>query len=174
MHEIFGAKVMTGELELNKLLSSVTQISNERNITIQLFNAELIYGKDHIISAIDHAKRAFTQDQKISESLAMEILLYSSGEYQIKNALAKLGLKENTKKIAILFLNDIETDQDDFQSMFEDLCSEFELEPDNDVLLGDKSNLLRFGITSKELNAVPEEKWFDLVLEKVALVDIKK
>ena len=45
---------------------------------------------------------------------------------------------------------------------------------DDEVLIGDNSTLERFGLSKEELAAVPEDQWLELVLEKVALLDIQK
>ena len=44
----------------------------------------------------------------------------------------------------------------------------------SEVLKGDIDTLHRFGISDKELVSVPEEHYGDLILEKIALVDIIK
>jgi KEOPS complex subunit Cgi121 len=174
MIDIFGFHVNSPKLDKNNLLNLIQQISKDENVFIQVFNASLIYGKDHIVSAYEHAARAFSQKRAISESMAMEILLYASGEYQIKNALIKLGLNEETKDIALIVCSENDKNIKKLKEILTDLCKKFDLIQDNDVLTGTKNTLEQFGITKEELSAVPENRWFDLVLEKVALVDIKK
>ena len=52
--------------------------------------------------------------------------------------------------------------------------SSLNLKRDDKVLEGDVDTLKRFGITEDELSTIPESKYGDLLLEKVALVDIIK
>jgi len=174
MYKLFGCTIKSGEINIDKILNFIQKLANENNLTIQLFDAKLIFGKKHLDSAIDHAIRAFKQNKTISDSLAIEILLYASGEYQIKNAIAKLGLNKNTKDIAILILKDENNIDQISDLIIEQITDEFVLVLDESVLVGDENNLIEFGITNDELSATPKLKWFELVLEKVALVDIKK
>lgn len=174
MCEVYGARVLKGELDKDSILNRVQTLSKEVSKIIQIFDSELIYGKDHIISACEHAMRAFDQGKAVSDSLAMEILLYTAGDYQIKVALDKLGVKENTKGIAMVFINKNRNEKNKFNKQFNKFCSEFDMKPDDEVLIGDKDTLHKFGISDDELLAVPEDHWLELVLEKVALVDIKK
>jgi tRNA threonylcarbamoyladenosine modification (KEOPS) complex Cgi121 subunit len=112
----------------------------------------------------------FDQNRAISDTLGMEILLYAAGEYQIKNALAKLGIKEDTSKIAIILVGAL----CDPEQKIKELLMKLGLYHDDDVLTGDQSALERFGISQEELAAVPREQWMELILERVALLDIRK
>ena len=175
MYEIIGAQLRAGKLEPEQILKQVQEFSSANQIEIQLFDAEFVFGKDHLVSAFEHAKRAIAQDSAISTSLGMEVLLYAAGEYQIKNAIKKLGLSQNTTKIAFFLAGYQEISGDLINDLFSKLeLDGLELERDDEVLMGDRSTLERFGISREELAAVPEDRWLDLVLEKVALLDIIK
>ena len=50
----------------------------------------------------------------------------------------------------------------------------FDLERDDKVLEGDSNTLKKFGITTTELKALSESKYGDIILEKVAMVDVIK
>ena len=67
--------------------------ASKNNLIIQVFNADMIYGKNHIISAVEHAKRAMERKTNTTNSLEKEILLYASGERQLKHAIPKWELK---------------------------------------------------------------------------------
>ncbi len=173
MYNVFGVRTDTRKLDTQTIINRTRKIAEQNNVEIQLFDARFIFGADHITTAIDHAKRAIDLGKTISDSLSMEILLYASGEYQIKNAIAKLGLREDTMEIAIVIISD-----NDFnlkiQKMIDQLFSELGFRHDDRVINGDKKYLEQYGINKDELLSVPEARWFELVLEKVALVDIKK
>ncbi len=172
---IFGARVTSGKLQLKKIIKQVQDFSNKNDIVIQLFNADFIFGKDHLYTAYKHAKRAFDQDKAIAKTLDMEILLYVAGEYQIKNALAKVGISENTTNLAFILVGSGEIQEEKIDNLLNALSSnDLKLERDDDVLTGDKDVLTAFGISEIELEAIPEERWLELVLEKVALLDILK
>ena len=56
MIKIIGAK---GNIkDVDDFLKKVESFASKNSLRIQVFNSDLIYGKDHIISAVEHAKRA--------------------------------------------------------------------------------------------------------------------
>lgn len=175
MCKVLGAKIISDKLDVQTILDRVQKFAKSENITIQLFNAEYIFGNDHVISACEHAKRAFARGSNISDSLAIEILLYAAGEYQIKNALAKLGIKTETRSIAIVFMGLDGKPESIIRKLLDDLdTAGIKLEQNDEVLAGNRDKLIRFGIPAEEISAVPEERWSELILEKVALLDILK
>ena len=70
-------------------------------------NADLVFGKNHMISAVEHALRSFERKTNTTNSLEKEILLYASGERQLKLAIPKIGVKSGNVKIAIVLLNNV-------------------------------------------------------------------
>jgi KEOPS complex subunit Cgi121 len=174
MCTIFGARVVSGDLNIDTILKKVQQFSTENKLVIQLFNADFIYGEDHLRTAFHHANRSM-EDKAISDSLSMEILLYAASEYQIKNALAKLGIKPDTTKIAFIIIGELSDPAKIIEEFLQELCTgKLKLERTDEVLVGDRNTLTQFGIPDKELAAVPEDRWLDLILERVALLDIIK
>jgi KEOPS complex subunit Cgi121 len=135
---------------------------------VQLMNADAVYGKDHLISAIEHAQRAFARGQNSATDLMVEIILYASAERQIKKAIEKVGLKENTERIAAILIGDVDEDK------VTDLLASLHLERDDSVLDGSVEVLDLFGIGEKERLAISREKWGDLILERVAMLDLDK
>ena len=79
--------------DIDSFLQQVLSFSQENKIVIQAFNADVIYGKNHLASAVEHAVRAMKRKTNTTNSLAMEILLYASGERQLKLAIPKMGVK---------------------------------------------------------------------------------
>ena len=91
MLKIIGAK---GDIQdVDNFLKKVESFAQNHNIIIQAINADLIYGKNHLISAVEHAVRAMDRKTNTTNSLEMEILLYASGERQLKIAIPKMGVK---------------------------------------------------------------------------------
>ena len=173
MTRIIGAK---GNIyDIDYFFKKILALSEEFKITIQAVDAELIYGKNHLISASKHAKRAFKQEENSTNSLAMEILLYASGEKQIQKAIKKMGVKEGSGNIAFIF-DETQGEKNGKISdkIIDEILDTLDLIKDNKVLEGDRDTLRKFGITQKELKTVPENKYGDIILEKVAMVDIIK
>jgi tRNA threonylcarbamoyladenosine modification (KEOPS) complex Cgi121 subunit len=94
----------------------------------------------------------------------MECLLYASGERQISKAQEKMGIKSGTERVALVL----------FGPRIEDALSALDLVRDDAVLDASVEKALRFGVEQKEIDALGPERASDLVLERVAFVDILK
>jgi len=150
--------------------------SKEEDLVIQACDARVIYGKDHLFSATTHAKRAFQQGTNATNSLALEILLYAAGERQIQKAIKKIGVKKGKQQIAFILTDSLNRKRNGNldRGVIHRLLKTFHLTIDEKALKGDRNTLKRFGISDKELSTIPEEKYGELILEKVALVDVIK
>lgn len=173
MIRIVGAK---GNIkDVDKFLKQVGSFAQKNNIIIQTFNADLIYGKNHIISAVEHAIRAMDQKTNTTNSLGMEILLYASGERQLKLAIPKMGVKKGKSNIVFVLISGIKDAKGRISDKSIDgLLELLSLNRDNKVIDGDESTLRKFGINENEIKTVTKAKYGDLILEKVAMVDIIK
>jgi KEOPS complex subunit Cgi121 len=169
MIKIFGAK---GNIQnVDSFLDKIIKYRKEKELIIQAFNADVIYGKEHLVSAFKHAKRAFKNKTNSTNSLEMEILLYSSGERQLKLAIPKMGVVSGNSNVGFIFVKDKVMLSDRVIDEFLDYVS---LKRDDKVLLGNADTLKKFGIKKNEIQTVAEDKYGHLILEKVALVDIVK
>ena len=169
MIKIFGAK---GNIQnVDSFLDKIIKFRKEKELIIQAFNADVIYDKEHLISAFKHAKRAFKNKTNSTNSLEMEILLYSSGERQLKIAIPKMGVVSGNSNVGFIFVKDKAMISDIIIDEFLDYVS---LKRDDKVLLGNADTLKKFGIKKNEIQTVAEDKYGHLILEKVALVDIIK
>jgi KEOPS complex subunit Cgi121 len=146
-------------------ISSAQEFFGSSKSLFQFFNADLVLGKEHIISAYEHAKRSFESENNISQSLAMEILIYVSGEVQIASALKKVGIKDGSERIAMIVDEGLDLDG---------LLVHLGFKQDDEVLEFSESKLEKFGIGKEEKNSVSPDKIKDLILERVALVDVRK
>ena len=167
MMKIAGAK---GNIQdVDGFLKKVTDFSKEQDVVIQVFDADLVFGMNHLVSAVMHAERAIKEERNTTNSLEMEILLYASGERQLKLAIPKMGVKKGEKDIALIIIGD------NLSNTFLKKTFKFlSLERDDKVLEGDEDTLKKFGLSEREIDTVTEDKYGDLILEKVAMVDIIK
>lgn len=173
MIKIVGAK---GYIEnVDNFLKKVGDFAQHHKIIIQTFNADLIYGERHIISAVEHAVRAMDQKTNTTKSLEMEILLYASGERQLKLAIPKMGVKKGKLNIVFVLINDTKNTKGSIpDKTINELIELFSLDRDDEVIEGDESTLRKFGINENQMKTVTKAKYGDLILEKVAMVDIIK
>jgi len=154
-----GAKVRKGDS--NALLRRASELDAE----MVLMDAGMVCGVDHLDSAVFHARRAFERGTNASNTLGMEVILYASGERQISKAKKKMGLHQETAKVAVVVLGPEDVDQ---------VLDDLDLERDDSLLECSLEKAAAFGIERKELETVGEEMLTDLVMEKVAFVEILK
>ena len=166
MIEIIGAKGLIENID--GFLKKISSFEKNYNVEIQVFDADLIYERNHLQSAYDHAKRAFDNNKNSTNSLAMETLLYAAGERQLKIAIPKIGAKEGEVDVAVLFIGS------NTKEIISKFLDNFGFTLDDKVLKGDINTLKKFGIAESEIKTVSEELYGDLILEKVAIVDIIK
>lgn len=170
MEKIFGAE---GEIkDIDSFLDLINKFSKKYNIKIQSFDAKVIFGKNHILSAVNHAKRAISENTNTTKTLEMETLLYASGERQLKLAIPKMGVKKGKSSIAFVFFTkeNVRLKEEKINE-FTDLLS---VKRNDKVLEGDVNTLKLFGIKDNEITTVTKEKYGNLILEKIAMVDIIK
>jgi KEOPS complex subunit Cgi121 len=164
--EMITAAGAKGQIkDLDTILEKVKRFSKEKGVDIQLFNVNMVFGKVHLISSAEHALRAFKNKRNRSDSLPMEMLLYASGERQIIHAIKKMGISEKNEEFGIVMIGHCE---------LKELLDLLGWEQDDSVLKGDINNLSSFNISKAELKTVDEKKVCDLVLERVAMLDVKK
>ena len=56
-------------------MKQISTFSDKNNLVIQVFNADVIYGENHLISAVHHAQRAI--ERKINTTMNPRIDLFS-------------------------------------------------------------------------------------------------
>jgi tRNA threonylcarbamoyladenosine modification (KEOPS) complex Cgi121 subunit len=173
MIKVFGAQ---GYIQnIKSFLDKIQDFAKKYDIIIQVFNADMIYGKNHLISSIEHARRSMKRKTNTTNSLEMEILLYASGERQLKLAIPKMGIKKGQSNIAFIILFDNKREKDlVIDNLIDELAKLFSLNINNKILKGNISVLKRFCIDDNEIKTVMEDKYEDLILEKIAMVDIIK
>jgi KEOPS complex subunit Cgi121 len=155
--------------DVNGFLHALNDIAAEYDITVQAIDASKTAGNEHILAAAEKAIRAVQHRDSISDDLGMEILLYASGNRQIKRALS-MGVRTGENEIVLVAVGD---------GIPDGAIRELE----NLILVADVTGYTRekrdavttfFSITETEIAAVGEEKIPQLVLERVALMGLWK
>ncbi|MDP3104560.1 MAG: KEOPS complex subunit Cgi121 [Candidatus Methanoperedens sp.] len=149
---------------VDEFLHKLKKISIENNLTIQALDADKIAGEEHIRFAVEKALNSFRTGTAIANDLSKEIMLYAAGTRQISRAV-KLGIHKGENNIVLVAVGDAKL------SGFDEIRHEHVLAYNESK----KEALMKaFGITNEELEAAGEEKLPELVLERVALVDVIK
>jgi KEOPS complex subunit Cgi121 len=128
-------------------------------------DADMVCGKVHLEAAVAHAVRAMEQGTNASPNMSMETMLFASGERQISKAKEKMGVKNGMRHFALVLF-----DCDDPA----DILRKLKMIKDDLVLLPSREKAMAFGIEKDELESVSEWQAADLVLERVAFVEILK
>ncbi len=126
-------------------------------------------GKSHVESAVYHALRAWQEGRAIADSLEMEILLYAGGTRQTSIG-RDFGVCSDTRNVYLCFVPPSDVAIKEMESWVQYIADHDErLNPVKVRRLMDL-----FGITREEILAVGDDHIRDLVLERVALLDVYK
>ena len=156
---------------------SLQRLHDLKGVSVQVLNADLLAGEEHVVTASILAAKAWAGGRRIAKSQATELLLYVSGERQIKSAIKLMGVSENSAGWVVVALSD---SIDSLRALGEKL-PEFGEEDDGLIdLTDDKIPLLkkRFRIGNDEIsiaeriNVSKTLAVKSLVLERVALSDL--
>jgi len=157
--------------DLDRFLKQLSDIESTHNVTVQALSADLVSGIRHLMFAVGKAIRSFGSGRNTANNLGMEIMLYASGNLQIGRALG-MGVKTGENRVAVVVAgnNGVDSAISEVNKVLDAI--------DPAVLEYSKAKqdglLEFFNITHDELDAVGESKIPELVLERVALVDVIK
>jgi KEOPS complex subunit Cgi121 len=151
------------------LLGVLREIAGRYAAHIVCFDAEKLAGREHAEAALRHAHRSFARGSAISNSFEMEALLYAAGTRQCSAAVS-FGLHQGENYLYICCCPAPEGIWKDL-----DVHMQFGGEPD-EIISQDKAARLMalFDITPEEIVATGHDRIRDLVLERVALLDVSK
>jgi KEOPS complex subunit Cgi121 len=156
--------------DIQDFLADLKRIGKIYQCVLICFNRQVMAGRRHVLSAVMHAERAFTEGQAISRSLEVESLLYAAGTRQtgligsfgihIGMNECYLGIVPGTSEVCHELVGKIEeADDEDWETM----------DPEKEQHL-----CALFGITDAELAITGRERMRDLVLERVALLAVNR
>jgi KEOPS complex subunit Cgi121 len=145
-----------------------------QNVEIQFFDAQLIATQEHLYFAVFNALEAFRSKMNRSKSPAMESILYASAQRQIQRAIELLGIKPQTKNMALIIIGE---DPKQIQAALKAVTECVGSEPNERVLELNKTKEAKikkaFEITEDELKTQEDgaqKAIVNLVIERVALL----
>lgn len=159
-------------IDYKKNESYVKKISEKRQVTIQFFNADLIASWEHLYFSILHSIKSFKQGRNLSSNLDLEILLYASGQRQIKVAIKELGIGLEIKNIAlIIYGNSV----DNVKNALNDIQKLANGKDDDSILNIDEEKYKNicnfFNIHPIEIQAIiNSNKWEDKLLALIKII----
>lgn len=150
------------------LLGRLRQFEEDHACRIQPLRADRVHGPDHLLLAAHLAQCAVLGQRARSADLPTETLLYAAGERQVGKAIAFLGLQAGTAAVAALAWGEAP------EAALEAWARAEGWERDDALLAGDDGVLDAFGVPAAARSMFALERRGDLVLEKVALLDVAK
>lgn len=158
---VLGARGDVGDVQ--EFIRRLREAAREMGLEAQAFDADLVFGEDHLLAAWEHTERAFARGTNVASDPMVEVLRFASGERQIATALEKLGLKEGKGEMVLFVVGDGDASV---------LIRELGLREEGTLVHGRIDMLPAFGITLEEMGTVEGHQVFDLVLERVALAEL--
>jgi len=163
MISILEGAIFIKDIEI--FLRKIKENRKSKDSVILALDADKLAGEKHLMFAIEKAMNSLKTGRNIATDPGKEIMLYAAGTRQINRAM-KIGVHNGKNNIALVAIGENI-----------DLSAFNEITPGN-VLQYDRSKnrmlMDFFNITHEETQAVGEDKIPELVLERVALVDVMK
>jgi KEOPS complex subunit Cgi121 len=150
-----------------EFLTIVRDIAARHGVHIILFNASNMAGIAHVRAALHHAFRAVASGSAISNSVEMEAFLYASGSRQCQIGI-RFGVHAGSNDTYLCICPASSGTLEELLD-FGELCDE-----DWETLSHEKVNHFReiFDISDEELAVVGPSRITELILERVALLEV--
>jgi KEOPS complex subunit Cgi121 len=151
------------------LIRRIQIVGLQSHCCIVCLDADRMAGRRHVESAVRHALRAWHEGTAIADSLEMEVLLYAGGTRQTSIG-RNFGVRSGTRNLYVCFIPFSEeaiTEIGQWVQYTKD--NERDLEEEKIRRLTDL-----FGISWEECETVGKGRIQDLVIERVALLDVYK
>ncbi|WP_318567767.1 KEOPS complex subunit Cgi121 [Salinigranum marinum] len=161
--------------DVDAFVSELNAIGDDHGVTVQAFDARYVVSRAHLERAVELADRALARGTNVARDRGVEILLYAAGRRQIDRALT-LGISPGERPVVVLIdappdrvARETDGDETAAAAAVASLLDPVETLGEVDA------SLIRayFDVGDPELAAV-EGDLADIVLERVALLDVEK
>jgi KEOPS complex subunit Cgi121 len=148
-------------------LREIRMIADEFETHIILFDADRLAGRNHVEAALRHARRSWAGGDPIANSLEMEALLYAAGTRQCQVA-SSFGIHPGLNRSYLVVCPPVPGVRNRLTGLVRFVDDDWEeIDPAKRELLAEL-----FAITPEEVAVVGEERFRELVVERVALLDV--
>jgi len=172
MAEAFFGAVGEPVVHVDMWMRSLQRAAEARDLTAQALDAGAVCGRVHLESALLHARRAMERGDNLARTLLVEWVLCAAGVRQVDVAFRRAGIQPGSDAFAIMLIADGDTVPG--EEVVDGLLSELGLTRDDGVLECSEDALRNLGVGVEELAAVPRERWTELALERVAMLDLER
>lgn len=157
--------------DLDAFLADLAAIGEATGCAVQAFDARYVVGRDHLERAVALADRAFERDENVARDRSVEILLYAAGRRQIDQAL-EMGISEGTGRVVVVVVGVNERADEDEAA--ERVAALLDSADSLEAAHADPARVREFFDVSEAELAATASVLSDLVLERVALLDVEK
>jgi KEOPS complex subunit Cgi121 len=158
--------------DIDAMLKTLAIIDKRSQTIGQIFDADRIAGKEHLVHAAKMALTAQATHMNFADSLNIELVCWVSGLRQIARAFDRVGVRKGCNHVAVLTIG---KSREEIKRAQKETLRELNLDRDDKVLDVDSNKISMlmkvFNISKKELEIAPIEK---LVLEKIALLSLQR
>jgi len=148
-------------------LRKVREVADACGTHIILLDADRLAGREHVEAALRHARRSWAGGEPIANSFEMETLLYAAGSRQCQVG-SSFGIHPGKNRAFVAVCPPAPGVRDRLSRLVTFVDEDWEaIDPAKRARLADL-----FGITPEEVAVVGEGRVRDLVLERVALLDV--
>ena len=160
--------------DVDAFLDRLGSIAEEHGCTVQAFDARYVVGREHLERAVELADRAIDRGENVARERAVEVLLYAAGRRQIDRALT-MGVSEGETPVVVVVAAEEENGNENGERERAAADAAAELLAPADALGEYDPECVAefFEIEAAEREAVAGDLG-DLVLERVALLDVEK
>ncbi len=153
-----------------EFLGKVRKSGEEHDAAIVCLNREMIAGFDHVRTALEHAIRAWKEDQMIARSLEVEVLLYAAGTRQT-GLIGPFGPENGTSDYYLCII----PPRPEAAAALLECMEEVNDEDWNEMPENKASRLIRaYNITPEELEVTGRDRLGDLIRERSALLAVNR
>jgi KEOPS complex subunit Cgi121 len=167
--------------DLDAFIGDLDAVADDFGCAVQTFDARYVVSREHLARALERTDRAFGRDENVARDRGVEVLLYAAGRRQIDDALA-MGVSEDELPVVVLVAagsrnggaNEAgDGDGDGVEDAAAGAVAD-RLEPAETLGQFDPGRVREFfDVTDREL-AATDGSLADAVLERVALLDVRK
>jgi len=154
------------------LIETLDEIDSKYGTISQVFDADFIAGKNHILQASRLALDSLERGRAFANDPSIELTCWTAGMRQINKSLDRVGVKEDSERIAIVTIGE---DVEKVKKAQDDTVEEISMDLDDDVLDIDEEkekNLTdAYSLSEDQLETHSID---ELVIEKVALLSLEQ
>jgi KEOPS complex subunit Cgi121 len=148
-------------------LRLIQDVARNHSAHIVCFDADKLAGREHAEAAVIHAKRSVLSGKPISNSFEMEALLFAAGSRQCSVATV-FGIHEGENNIYVCSYPAKEEVWNALSSQMQFVTGTWDDLTDTKI----ERLVSLFGIPQEELDIVGKERLKDIILERIALLEV--